>query len=216
MPNIENLRKQAKQYLRWHRERYYPVAAQIRAALPLFRDMGDVQILESSFKLADAQELVARQMGFDGWQALKSGADAMTDERKQAAPRPILNSIEAQLFVANIKTSCDFYTNKLGFTVKFIYGDPPFYGQVVRDNARLNLRLVCEPVFAGDIRKREHLLSASITVATAKEIKQLFLSYQAAGVSFEQALKKEPWDARTFVISDPDENLILFAGPAAD
>jgi hypothetical protein len=80
MPNIENLKKQAKQYLRWHRERYYPVAAQIRAALPRFRNVGDVQILESSFKLADAQELVARQMGFDGWQALKSGADAMTDE----------------------------------------------------------------------------------------------------------------------------------------
>jgi hypothetical protein len=54
MPNIENLKKQAKQYLRWHRERYYPVAAQIRAALPRFRNVGDVQILESSFKLADA------------------------------------------------------------------------------------------------------------------------------------------------------------------
>ena len=216
MPNIENLKKQAKQYLRWHRERYYPVAAQIRAALPRFRHMGDAQILESSFKLADAQELVARQMGFDGWQALKSGADAMTDEPRQTTPRPILNSIEAQLFVANIKSSCDFYTNKLGFAVEFVYGDPPFYGQVIRDNARLNLRLVCEPVFVGDVRKREHLLSASITVATANEIKQLFLSYQAAGVSFHQALKKEPWGARTFIVSDPDENLILFAGPAAD
>jgi uncharacterized glyoxalase superfamily protein PhnB len=216
MPNIENLKKQAKQYLRWHRERYYPVAAQIRAALPRFRNLGDVEVLDASFRLADAQELVARQMGFDGWQALKSGADAMTDEPKQAAPRPILNSIEAQLFVANIKSSCDFYTNKLGFTVKFLYGDPPYYGQVIRDHARLNLRLVCEPVFVGDIRKREHLLSASITVATAKEVKQLFLSYQAAGVSFHQALKKEPWGARTFVVSDPDENLILFAGPAAD
>ena len=216
MPNIENLKKQAKQYLRWHRERYYPVAAQIRAALPRFRNLGDVQILESSFRLADAQELVARQMGFDGWQALKSGADAMTDALRQATPRPILNSIEAQLFVANVKSSCDFYTNKLGFAVAFVYGDPPYYGQVIRDNARLNLRLVCEPVFAGDVRKREHLLSASITVATANEIKQLFLSYQAAGVSFHQALKKEPWGARTFIVSDPDENLILFAGPAAD
>ena len=216
MPNIENLKKQAKQYLRWHRERYYPVAAQIRAALPRFRNAGDAQILESSFKLADAQELVARQMGFDGWQALKSGADAMTDEPRKRTPRPILSSIEAQLFVANIKSSCDFYTNKLGFAVEFIYGDPPYYGQVVRDNARLNLRLVFEPVFVADVRKREHLLSASITVATANEIKQLFLSYQAAGVSFHQALKKEPWGARTFVVSDPDENLILFAGPAAD
>jgi uncharacterized glyoxalase superfamily protein PhnB len=216
MPNIENLKKQAKQYLRWHRERYYPVAAQIRAALPRFRNLGDAQILESSFRLADAQELVARQMGFDGWQALKSGADAMTDELRQTTPRPILHSIEAQLFVANIKSSCDFYTNKLGFAVEFVYGDPPYYGQVSRDNARLNLRLVCEPVFAGDIRKREQLLSASITVATANEIKLLFLSYQAAGVPFHQALKKEPWGARTFVVSDPDENLILFAGPAAD
>jgi len=85
----------------------------------------------------------------------------------------------------------------IGFTVKFIYGDPPYYGQVFRDNARLNLRLVCEPVFAGDVRKREHLLSASITVATANEIKQLFLSYKAAGVSFRQTLNKEPWGART-------------------
>jgi uncharacterized glyoxalase superfamily protein PhnB len=224
MPNLENLKKQAKQYLRWHRERYYPVAAQIRAALPRFRDFNDEQILDANFKLADAQELVARQMGFEGWQALKSGADAMTDESRQDEPKqttqrrilnsPILNSIEAQLFVANIKSSCDFYTGKLGFAVAFVYGDPPYYGQVIRDNARLNLRLVCEPVFAGDIREREGLLSATITVATANEIKQLFLSYQAAGVCFHQTLKKEPWGARTFIVMDPDGNLILFAGPA--
>jgi catechol 2,3-dioxygenase-like lactoylglutathione lyase family enzyme len=140
----------------------------------------------------------------------------VTAKARKSTARPILNSVEAQLFVANMKRSCDFYTEKLGFTVKFLYGDQPEYGQVLRDNARLNLRLVCEPVFAGDIRKREHLLSASITVATAKEIKQLFLSYQVAGVSFDQTLKKEPWGARTFIISDPDENLILFAGPASD
>jgi uncharacterized glyoxalase superfamily protein PhnB len=152
----------------------------------------------------------------DGEQALKSGADAMTDQPRQTTPRPILSSISAQLFVANIKSSCDFYTNKLGFVVEFVYGDPPFYGQVIRDNARLALRLVLEPVFVGDVRKREHLLSASITVATANEIKQLFLTYEATGVSFHQALRKEPWGARTFIVSDPDENLILFAGPAAD
>jgi uncharacterized glyoxalase superfamily protein PhnB len=216
MPNLENLKKQAKQYLRWHRERYFPVAAQIRAALPRFRNAGDAQILEARFKLADAQELVARQMGFDGWQALKSGADAMTDEPRKTTTRPVLSSIAAQLFVANIKSSCEFYTKKLGFAVEFIYGEPPFYAQVARDNARLNLRLVSEPVFVADVRNREDLLSASVTVATTNEIKQLFLNYRAEGVHFHQALKREPWGARTFVVSDPDENLILFAGPAAD
>jgi catechol 2,3-dioxygenase-like lactoylglutathione lyase family enzyme len=126
----------------------------------------------------------------------------------------VLNSISAQLFVADIARSCDFYVNKLGFEVEFTYGDPPFYGQVRRDNARLAFRLVCEPVYAGDIRKREELLSASITVATVEEIENLFASYKASDVSFHQELKTEPWGARTFVVSDPDENLILFAGPA--
>jgi catechol 2,3-dioxygenase-like lactoylglutathione lyase family enzyme len=44
--------------------------------------------------------------------------------------RPPLNSTEAQLFVADIKASCDFYTDKLGFTVAFVYGDPLYYAQV--------------------------------------------------------------------------------------
>ncbi len=137
----------------------------------------------------------------------------MTDQARQTGPRPILSSVSAQLFVADIKASCEFFTDKLGFTADFVYGDPPFYGQVTRDNARLSLRQVDYPVFAGDIREREHLLSASITIGTADEIKQLFLSYQAAGVPFHQTLRKEPWGARSFIVLDLDGNLILFAGP---
>jgi catechol 2,3-dioxygenase-like lactoylglutathione lyase family enzyme len=137
----------------------------------------------------------------------------MTEKAKQTVTRPILNSIAPQLFVADIQASCDFYTDKLGFAVDFVYGDPPFYAQVTRDNARLALRHVDGPIFAGDIRKREALLSASITVATAEEIKQLFSSYQAANVPFHQTLRNEPWGATTFIVADPDGNLVLFAGP---
>ncbi|CAN7201642.1 VOC family protein [Aminobacter sp. LjRoot7] len=213
MPNLENLKKQAKQYLRWHREGYHPVAAEIRAALPRFQHLDDSTVMQAAFKLADAQELVARQQGFESWQALKSGAPAVSSLTNQTV-RPILSSTAAQLFVADVMASCAFFTEKLGFAVDFVYGEPPFYGQVVRDKAQLALRLVCEPVFAGDIRQREHLLSAGITVDTAAEIKQLFLDFQAAGVSFHQTLRKEPWGARNFVVLDPDGNLILFAGPA--
>jgi len=213
MPNFENLKKQAKQFLRWHRERYYPVAAEIRAVLPKFRHLNDPQVLQASFRLADAQELVARRLGFDNWQALKAGAEAMTVDQETIA-RPILSSTSAQLYVGDIKASCEFFTGKLGFAVDFTYGDPPFYAQVKRDKAQLALRLVCEPVFVDGIRQREHLLSAAITVDTAAEIKQLFLDCQAAGVSFHQSLRKEPWGARNFIVLDPDGNLILFAGPA--
>jgi catechol 2,3-dioxygenase-like lactoylglutathione lyase family enzyme len=137
----------------------------------------------------------------------------MTEEVRQPVSRPILTSISAQLFVADIQASCDFYADKLGFAVDFIYGDPPFYAQVTRDNARLSLRHVDEPVFACDVREREALLSASITVGSADEIEQLFLTYQAIDLRFHQTLKQEPWGATTFVVVDPDGNLVLFAGP---
>jgi len=213
MSNLENLRKQAKQYLRWHREQYYPVAAIIREHVPRFCQLSDQQILAAPFRLADAQELVARKEGFEGWQALRTGAStAMSHPHPN--PQPILTSVAAHLYVRDLKASTDFFTTKLGFTIDFIYGDPPFYSQVSRDNARLALRYMDEPFFAEDIRQREGLLSASITLASADEIKQLFLAYQAAGVHMPQVLRKEPWGAKTFIVKDPDGNLILFAGPA--
>jgi len=128
--------------------------------------------------------------------------------------QPILTSVAAHIYVRDLKASTDFFATRLGFTIDFVYGEPPFYGQVSRDNARLALRSMDEPFFAEDIRQREGLLSASITLATADKIKQLFLAYQAARVPFAQALRKEPWGATTFIVKDPDGNLILFAGPA--
>ena len=84
----------------------------------------------------------------------------------------------------------------------------------MRDAARLNLRCVKQPVIDPVLRDREELLSAALTVATAVEIKQLFLAFQAAGVTFFQTLKREPWGARNFIVKDLDGNLLLFAGPA--
>jgi catechol 2,3-dioxygenase-like lactoylglutathione lyase family enzyme len=132
----------------------------------------------------------------------------MTGEPRQTVARPVLNSIAPQLFVSDIKRSCEFFTAKLGFVVDFLYGEPPFYGQVSRDNARFVLRVIDEPVFT-EAREREHLLSAAITVATLGEIKQLYRDYDAAGVVFRQTLRTEPWGATTFVAADPDGNLSL-------
>jgi catechol 2,3-dioxygenase-like lactoylglutathione lyase family enzyme len=214
MPDLENLKKQAKLILRWHREGYYPVAAQIRGLVPRFLNVPDAEILAASFKLSDAQEMVARQHGFDSWQALKAGLAVTSTKVKTVGSKPTIVGAEPQLFVADIKRSCDFFCEKLGFSLQFSYGSPPFYAQVVRDAARLNLRHVEEAVIDSGIRDREGLLSAAVTVATADEIKLLFLEFQAAGVAFHQTLKRQPWGARTFVVQDPDENLLLFAGPA--
>jgi catechol 2,3-dioxygenase-like lactoylglutathione lyase family enzyme len=214
MPNLENLKKQAKLILRWHRERHYPVATQIRGLLPRFVNMPDSEILAATFKLSDAQEMVARQHGFDSWQALKAGLSAPSHRVKSSPSKATIVGAEPQLLVTDIKRSCEFFREKLGFSLVFSYGDPPYYAQVARDAARLNLRCVERPVVESTVRDREELLSVSMTVATADEIKLLFLEFQSVGVTFHQTLKKQPWGAKNFIVKDPDGNLLLFAGPA--
>src|SRR5258708_6992403 len=142
MPNLENLKKQAKFILRWHRERHYPVAAQIRGLMPRFSNMPDSEILAANFKLSDAQEMVAREHGFASWRALKTGLSTTSRKVKSSPCKATIVCAEPQLFVTDIKRSCKFFGEKLGFSVVFSYGDPPYYAQVGRDGARVNLRYV--------------------------------------------------------------------------
>ena len=132
----------------------------------------------------------------------------MTASATSEKGEPFLALAEPQLFTADIKRACDFYTGKLGFRVKFLYGDPPLYGQVIRDGARLNLRHVDRPVLDRGRRAREDLLSATIVL---DRIEPLFLEYQAKGLVFHQVLGTQPWGRRTFIVADPDGNLIAFS-----
>jgi catechol 2,3-dioxygenase-like lactoylglutathione lyase family enzyme len=130
--------------------------------------------------------------------------------------KPVITQMAAELFVADIKASCDFFTQKLGFAIVFVYGEPPFYAQVKRDSGRLNLKQMDTPVIDPQLRDREVLLSSDLGVNTAAEIQALYGEFQAAGVAFFQPLRKEPWGAQTFIVKDPDGNLLLFAGPAEE
>jgi catechol 2,3-dioxygenase-like lactoylglutathione lyase family enzyme len=137
----------------------------------------------------------------------------MPENAHQTQSKPVISATAAELFVADIKASCDFFTQKLGFSVVFVYGEPPFYAQVRRDRGLLNLKHMDRPVIDPQLRDRESLLSADMGLDTHEEIQQLSREFQAAGVTFFQALRKEPWGAQTFIVKDPDGNLLLFAGP---
>lgn len=123
---------------------------------------------------------------------------------------PTLLAAEPQIYVANVETAAAFYVGTLGFELVFSHGEPPFYAQVARGAARLNLRFVDGPVYAEDCRARNtDLLAAVITVGG---IAALFSAYEAAGAKFHQQPRREPWGSNTFIVRDPDGNLIAFAG----
>ncbi|MFN8219050.1 MAG: VOC family protein [Fimbriimonadales bacterium] len=122
----------------------------------------------------------------------------------QTHPTIALKRAEPQLFTIDLARSLAFFTEKLGFETRFTYGEPPFYAQVARGDAHLNLRSVPKvPTAPGD-----DLLSATICV---EAIGELFNEFRASGAAFHQELRTEPWGALTFIVRDPDGNLILFA-----
>lgn len=124
-----------------------------------------------------------------------------------------LIAAEPQLFVDDIAAALDHYVNRLGFRLAFAHGEPAFYAQVVRDGAQLNLRHVDGPVFAEGFRQAEgDVLSATVTT---DDVEGLYREFADAGIDFHQALRAEPWGARTFIVADPARNLILFAGGGA-
>jgi len=208
MPQLETLKKQAKQVVRWRRDGVWTVAERIRNSLPKFAGLTDKAILDHDFTLAEAQELIAREQGFDTWAALRANLARSPPQPKRTVAEPLrLGPAEPTLFVADIEATCRFFEDRLGFSTVFTYGQPPFYGLVQRDEARIAVRRSDRPVFAGDVRERQALLSVSIGV---QNLKALYAEHRAAGVAFFQELKRHPWGAQDFVVVDPDGNLISF------
>src|SRR5262245_24773595 len=95
---------------------------------------------------------------------MRAGGRTMDDQAAPEAAAPRLSIAYPHISVTDMQASLTFFTQKLGFTVAFTYGEPPFYAQVRRDRARLNLHHTDGPVFVGDVRARESLLSAYIPV----------------------------------------------------
>ena len=211
MLNLDNLKKQAKLLVKWHRDRNYSIGERIRV-LPRYRKLTDVEALALKFPLSEAQEIIALEAGFKSWAALKDGL-TMPVKKTKSKPSLLAATLKAAMpvvFVSNVRSSALFFRDTLGFAIDFLHGEPPFYGSVSRDGACLHLRFVHEPVFAAGIREREGgLLSAVLTV---ENIKGLFAEYKAAGAKFAQPLRKEPWGASGFTVLDPDGNHIYFSG----
>src|SRR6185312_14778149 len=117
MSNLENLKKQAKALVRLHRERSHHLAIVARAVLPKYASMSDREVLAADFKLGDAQELIARQHGCDGWTALKAmSASGALDSAPEQIAAGDAGPIYAMpmLYVADVRRAL-YYRYLLGF-----------------------------------------------------------------------------------------------------
>ena len=206
MPSIETYRKQAKQLVRWHRERNYSIGEKLRL-LERYCHLTDVEVLEMAMPLTLAQEIVAVEAGFRDWAALKAGTGDLTQPSRVDASAPNLVGAVPILFVRDVPAAAAFYEGKLGFHIDFLHGKPPFYGSMSRDRACLHLRFVQQTNFAELAAREGSLILAAIEVAN---VKALFQEYEARSVNFAQRLVRQAWGGLDFHVRDPDGNVISF------
>jgi uncharacterized glyoxalase superfamily protein PhnB len=203
---LDPLRKRARHLVRQHRAGVHVVADRIRRSLPQYAGLSDREVLDADFALHDAQHLLAVELGFDSWTALKEAPPMNTTTTTQLR----FERATACLFVTDFERALGFYRDTLGFDVAYTYGEPAFWGEVTRDGALLNLRHVDVSPWVDGVRDAGQLLSAYVLTTDAKA---LFVEYQDRGVDFHTRLERKPWDNDEFVVRDPDGNLILFGSP---
>jgi uncharacterized glyoxalase superfamily protein PhnB len=118
-----------------------------------------------------------------------------------------LTSVTPILFVTDVPTTAEYFRDKLGFAIDFLYGTPPFYGAVSRDTVCIHLRCVHQPNFAELAAREVSLILATIEVA---DVLALCKEFTDRGAEIAQVPTKQVWGGTDFHVRDPDGNVISF------
>ena len=133
--------------------------------------------------------------------------------RSQPAPddAPSFQSLEPVLLVHDVAASAEYYQQKLGFRLTFVYGDPPNHaGLSYGDWTGAGVNIQLSAVSA----ERELTTSTYLYINVSSNIDSLHETYADRGVNIIEPLKTEPWGRREFTIRDLNGHVIRFAAPA--
>lgn len=163
---------------------------------------------------------LAARVGDRGIAALRTVLAALIERKEDGtgpAPRPGIATAVPILFVRDVTRAAAYYRDRLGFRVDFLHGEPPFYGAVARDGARLHLRVVHAPNFADLAAREESLILATVEVA---DVRAIHAEFERRGADIVQAVEEQVWGGTDIQVRDPDGNVISFveysASSAAD
>ncbi len=112
---------------------------------------------------------------------------------------------------ADIASTIDFYTERLGFSEHFIYGDPPVYAAVERDGVLLYLTF--DPPLVSTLKSSGLHPDVFLWV---KDVDKAFAEHRRRGAKIVEEIADRPWDARQYVIEDPNGYRLKIAEPIED
>src|SRR4051794_3803292 len=100
---------------------------------------------------------------------------------------------------ADVGSAVDYYTGVLGFTKVFVFGDPPVYAGLRRDEAQLYI-------------SRDGKLAATLkdldlhpdVYLWVQEVDRVFAEHRSRGAKIIEPVEDRPWGARQYVIEEPN------------
>ena len=134
------------------------------------------------------------------------------------APSHQFYRLEPVLSVRNVLETAEYYRDKLGFEIDFLYGGPPTHtgppthagvsrGEWSTEGVKIQL--------SHHENVSEELASQLVLyIFVGPDIDSLYHQYQQVGVTVVQPLRTEPWGMQEFRIKDCNGYVLRFGTPA--
>ena len=117
-------------------------------------------------------------------------------------------AVEPVLHVHNVLQTAEYYRDKLGFNIDFLYGNPPTHGGVSRgewSGSMVSIQLSQVP------SNHEIVPSGHLHIRVGQPIDTLAEDYRIKGVEIISDPDNKPWGFREFTIKDLNGHILIFA-----
>jgi uncharacterized glyoxalase superfamily protein PhnB len=112
---------------------------------------------------------------------------------------------------ADVRSTLDWYISMLGFNEHFVFGDPPVYAGIQRGSALVYI--------SRDERLATTLKDSRLhpeVFLWVEDVDKLFAEHKRRGATIVEEIADRPWDARQYVIEDPNGYHIKVAEPIGE
>jgi catechol 2,3-dioxygenase-like lactoylglutathione lyase family enzyme len=115
---------------------------------------------------------------------------------------------EPVLLVHDVAKTAEFYRDKLGFHIDFLYGDPPIQAGISRGDWTASGAIIQ----LSQIPPERSIvpLSGYLYIFVGRDIDSLYETYQAARVTIRDEPTSYPWGLREFAIEDNNGHILRF------
>lgn len=117
-----------------------------------------------------------------------------------------VTSAAAVFQVSDLPRAIAFFEDVLGFEQEFIYGEPPMYGALQRDEISIHLSAANSP-------DKVAKLGRGSAYVFCDEVDNYYDQVVQRGAVVTLPLAAKPYGMRDFQVKDPDGNLVGFGKP---